>query len=66
MATFGNIEQAQICAEGCEGDNLTQILCKYCTNNKKLKKYLTDIVQILYEYCSNIVQISRNYYTTTE
>ena len=25
-------KQAQICAEGCEGENFSQILCKYCTN----------------------------------
>ena len=41
-------EQAQICAEGCEGDNFTQILWKYC-------EYCTKFLQILYKYFWNII-----------
>ena len=43
--------------------NIVQILHKYC---EILKRYFTDTVQILYDYCSNIVQISSKYCTTTE
>ena len=32
------LQQAQICAEGCEAENFTQILCQYCTNIIDLKK----------------------------
>ena len=46
-------KQAQICAEGCEGENFTQILCKYCTNT----------VQIIYKLCANIQQIMQKCYT---
>ena len=42
-------KQAQICAEGCAGENFTQILSKYCKIIvKNLEKYFTDNVQILY------------------
>ena len=59
-------KQAQICAEGCEGENFTQILCKYCTNIVKLEKnislrYCANFVWLLFKYCTNIEQILYNY-----
>ena len=59
-STLGNydvIEQAQICAEGCEGENFTQILSEYCSNIVQISSnYYTTTEQILYIYCENIVQ----------
>ena len=47
-------KQAQICAEGCEGENFTQILWQYCVNIEYL---LWNLKKKNYRYCANIVWV---------